>query len=257
MHFYRVPLADDAAQALGATIDDRPVGSFGDFGILSFGAEKVCFGIGGGAAISQTRHFLSDDVGINLGLPGRSQTLGRFLSTLIWRCWRRWTLPMRHLPFSEDTVGPEALPSSYRRERLANLNAAVALTLVQTLQENIEARRVRVRAYRELLRDQSAMDLIPHGTGSACLAQVVRIRRKRPSEDLAVAVTDALRNAGYEVQGSYVPLHRLSDCSMCVWDRLPHADRVWSDLVELPCDPDVNLNRVGQIAAIVKAVIAS
>lgn len=251
-----IRVIDDAAQALGATIDDRPVGSFGDFGILSFGAEKVCFGIGGGAVISQTRHFLSDDVGVNLGLPDRSQTLGWFISTLIWRRWRRWTLPMHHLRLSEDSVGPEALPSSYRRERLANLNAAVALTLVQTLQENIEARRVRVRAYRELLRDQSALELIPHRPGSACLAQVVRIRRKRPSADLAVAVADALRNAGYEVQGSYVPLHHLPDCSMCVWDRLPHADRVWSDLVELPCEPAVSLNRVEQIAAIVKAVIA-
>lgn len=252
-----IRVIDDAAQALGAAIDDRPVGSFGDAGILSFGAEKVCFGIGGGTVISRKKHFLSDDARIELESPDRSQMLGKLFSTLTWRRWRRWTLPVRHLLFSEDSVGLEALPSSYRRERLANLNAAVALTLVQTLQENIEARRVRVRAYRELLRDQSALELIPHRPGSACLAQVVRIRRKRPSADLAVAVADALRNAGYEVQGSYVPLHHLPDCSMCVWDRLPHADRVWSDLVELPCEPAVSLNRVEQIAAIIKAMIAA
>ncbi|MBI2535103.1 MAG: DegT/DnrJ/EryC1/StrS family aminotransferase, partial [Deltaproteobacteria bacterium] len=33
-----IRVIDDAAQALGATIDGRPVGSFGDAGILSFGS---------------------------------------------------------------------------------------------------------------------------------------------------------------------------------------------------------------------------
>jgi dTDP-4-amino-4,6-dideoxygalactose transaminase len=250
-----IRVIDDAAQALGATIDDQPVGSFGDLGILSFGAEKICFGIGGGAVISQKGLFFGGDGRIDLGLPDRSQTLKKLLSTLVLRRWRRWTLPVLHLFLSEDSVGPETLPDSYRKESLGSLNAAIALTLMQTLPENIEGRRDRVRAYRELLGDLSALELIPHGTGSACLAQVVRVRRKRPSEDLAVAVSDGLRNAGYEVRGSYVPLHHLSDCSMCVWDQLPHADRVWSDLVELPCEPSVSLDHIEQISAIVKAAI--
>ncbi len=252
-----IRVIDDAAQAFGATIGEQPVGSFGDVGILSFGMEKVCFGIGGGAVISRKRLFLTDSAGVDLRPPERYQTWEKLLSTLIWRRWRRWTSPLRHLLLSEDAVGPESLPSSYRKESLANLNAAVALTLVQKSQKNIDARRARVRAYRELLGDQEALELIPHGVGSACLAQVVRVKRKPPSEDQAVAVTDALRSAGYEVQGSYVPLHQLSDCSMCVWDRLPHANRVWSDLVELPCEPDVNFDRIEQIAAIVKDVISS
>ena len=41
-----IRVIDDAAQALGATIDDRPAGTFGDAGILSFGSEKICFGSG-------------------------------------------------------------------------------------------------------------------------------------------------------------------------------------------------------------------
>ena len=164
---------------------------------------------------------------------------------------------MHHLRLSENSVGPEVLPGSYRRETLANLNAAVARTLVRTLQENIEARRMRVRAYRELLGGLSALELIPHGAGSACLAQVVRVKRKRPSDDLAAAVADALKNAGYEVQGSYMPLHYLSHCSMCVWDQLPHADRVWAELIELPCEPEVSLDQVELIVAIVQETIDS
>jgi dTDP-4-amino-4,6-dideoxygalactose transaminase len=69
-------------------------------------------------------------------------------------------------------------------------------------------------------------------------------------------VIDALGKAGYEVQGSYVPIHRLPHFDRCVWDPLPHTDRVWPDLVELPCEPNVSMAHVEQIAAIVKRVIA-
>ena len=101
------------------------------------------------------------------------------------------------------------------------------------------------------------MELIRHRPGSACLTQVVRVAKNRSTEDLASAAIKALRNAGYEIQGSYVPVHRLAYCSMCVWDNLSYTDKVWPDLIELPCEPDVSLMQVEQIAGIVKAVIAS
>lgn len=50
-----IRVIDDAAQALGATIGGRPAGTFGDAGILSFGSDKICFGLGGGAVVSRHR----------------------------------------------------------------------------------------------------------------------------------------------------------------------------------------------------------
>ena len=252
-----IRVIDDAAQALGATIDGSLVGSFGDVGILSFGAEKVCFGLGGGAVVSQRRGFLDNHAGLDLPLPRLVPTLRKCLLTLFWRRWRGWTLPIYELMFSDDARDPEAIFSSYQKERLANLNAAVALSLAESLHENIEARRARVHAYRELLGDQEGLDLIRHRPGSACLTQVVRVAKTRRHEDLAFTVIEALRNTGYELQGSYVPMHHLHHCSTCVWDNLSYTDKVWPDLIELPCEPDVSLKQVEQIAAIVKAVITS
>ena len=140
---------------------------------------------------------------------------------------------------------------------MANLSAAVARTLVQTLDENIAARRVRVQVYRELLGGVDDVDLIAHRSGSAALAQVIRIAPRRRSEDPSIAVVNALAHAGYEVQGSYVPLQQLANCAMCVWDRLPYADRVWADLIELPCEPGITLERVEHIAEIVKGTLRS
>jgi dTDP-4-amino-4,6-dideoxygalactose transaminase len=139
---------------------------------------------------------------------------------------------------------------------MANLNAAVATTLVRSLTENIAARRARVRAYDELLGDVAQLTLIPHHIGSACLTQVIRMPPKHRDDDESSRLISALNFAGYEVQGSYVPIHFLSQFIQCVWDRLPNAERVWADLVELPCEPNVSLDDVEQIAAIVKNVAA-
>ena len=252
-----IRVIDDAAQALGATIDRRALGTFGDAGIVSFGKEKICSGLGGGAVLSSTRNSQAGDLAARLSRPTGLPTLQSLFSTLLWRCWRRWTLPLQPVLSRADSPGPDAPAPAYRKETLANLNAAVALTLMQTLRENIAARRARIQVYRKLLGDVSGLELIEHRPGSAGLAQVIRIIPRRRSEDSSLAVVAALARAGYEVQGSYVPLHHVSSCAICVWDRLSYADRVWPNLIELPCEPGIAVEKVARIAEIVKTTLSS
>ncbi len=49
---YEVPVIEDAAEALGSNIYDKPCGSFGNFGVLSFNGNKIITTSGGGALIS-------------------------------------------------------------------------------------------------------------------------------------------------------------------------------------------------------------
>jgi dTDP-4-amino-4,6-dideoxygalactose transaminase len=250
-----IRVIDDAAQALGATLNGRAAGTFGDAGILSFGSEKICFGLGGGMVVSREKGVIDSESKINL-LPARlAPTLGNFLSTLVWRRWRRWTLPVRSWLFHPDAHDPNSPPKPYHTEILPNLNAAVGLTLLETLDENIAARRARVRAYQELLGGEARLTLIRHRPGSACLTQVVRVLSRQSSDDLSADLIDALGRAGYEVQGSYVPIHLLPYSKTWVRKRLSHTERVWSDLVELPCEPEVSFGHVERIAAIVKRVL--
>jgi dTDP-4-amino-4,6-dideoxygalactose transaminase len=252
-----IRVIDDAAQALGATIDSRPVSSFGDAGILSFGSEKVCFGLGGGVVVSQQKENLNGILNINLAPAQLSPTLRTFLSTLAWRRWRRWTLPAQAWLSHAETSNPDSPPALYRNEILSNLNAAVALSLLQTLDENIAARRARVKAYRELLGVEGRLRLIPHQPGSACLSQVVRVRPGGRGEDLSAHLVQALHSAGYEVQGSYVPIHLLPYYQSWARQSLPRAERVWSDLIELPCGPEVSFAHVEMIAYVVKQALKS
>jgi perosamine synthetase len=245
-HARNIAVVDDAAQALGATIDGRAAGSFGDAGILSFGAEKICSGIGGGVAVSRRDGLFA---GERLPAPRSASPLRKFTSALIRRRWRRWTLPLDALlPAKAE---PDDPPVSYPREGMANLTAAIALSLTRVLDENIAARRERVRIYRELLGGEEQLQLIPHRPGSACLTLVVRVLRRRSREDKAARVIDALRADGYEVQGSYVPIHLIPAYERWARRSLPHSENVWGELVELPCEPGVSPQDAELIAAIV------
>jgi perosamine synthetase len=245
----RISVIDDAAQALGATLDGRPVGSFGDAGVLSFGAEKVCFGLGGGAAVSRTKGLL--DAKTDLAPACRSSALRRLLSTTIRRRWRRWTLPLERV----IARGPGRRPVPYRAERMANLDASVALSLMRTLDANVAARRARVRAYRDLLGKEEGLELLPHRSGSACLTQVVRVLPRRRRDDPASRLIEILGRAGYEVQGSYVPIHLFPQYEQWLREAVPRAEKIWSDLIELPCEPDVSLEHVERLSLIVKRAL--
>jgi dTDP-4-amino-4,6-dideoxygalactose transaminase len=245
-----IRVIDDAAQALGATFDDRPLGSFGDAGIVSFGKEKVCFGIGGGAVAAHPLLSAADCVQA-LTRSRRTQAFANLAAVQFNWCWRRWTRPLQ-IPFQRNAKsGPAVLPVPYRQETMANLQAAVALSLMQTLNENIAARRARVRLYRKLLGGEDRLELIEHRSGSACLTQVVRLLPKGRDRDPAASLIVALGAAGYEVQGSYVPIHLLPCFKQCVWDALPRTERLWADLIELPCEPSVSLIDVERIASVV------
>jgi dTDP-4-amino-4,6-dideoxygalactose transaminase len=55
---YDVPVIEDAAEALGSSIENKPCGSFGEFGVLSFNGNKIITTSGGGALISENAEMI-------------------------------------------------------------------------------------------------------------------------------------------------------------------------------------------------------
>jgi dTDP-4-amino-4,6-dideoxygalactose transaminase len=251
-----IRVIDDAAQALGATIAGRPAGTFGDAGILSFGSDKICFGLGGGAIVSR-QGFFKRSSEIEMAAPQLFPVLRNLSSTLLWRRWRRWSLPLHEALYRGRAPDPERPPEPYPKESMSNLNAAVASTLMRGLRDNLLERRARAGMYQTLLREEKGLVLVPHQAGSACLTQVVRILPKANGGDRASDLIAALRSAGYEVQGSYLPIHLLSPYRQLAVRSLPRTEAIWADLIELPCEPEVSVENVEQIAFIVKQTIRS
>lgn len=54
---YEIPVIEDAAEALGSRFDQKPLGSTGELGILSFNGNKIITTSGGGALISDNKNL--------------------------------------------------------------------------------------------------------------------------------------------------------------------------------------------------------
>jgi len=55
-----IPLIEDAAEALGSTYRDQPLGTFGLFGIYSFNGNKIITTSGGGALVSKDDKLIEE-----------------------------------------------------------------------------------------------------------------------------------------------------------------------------------------------------
>jgi len=55
---YEIPVIEDAAEALGSSIDGKACGTFGQLGVLSFNGNKIITTSGGGALLSDNEEFI-------------------------------------------------------------------------------------------------------------------------------------------------------------------------------------------------------
>ncbi|MEO7045102.1 MAG: aminotransferase class I/II-fold pyridoxal phosphate-dependent enzyme, partial [Ferruginibacter sp.] len=55
---YEIPVIEDAAEALGSSIEGKKCGTFGEIGILSFNGNKIITTSGGGAIVSKNKELV-------------------------------------------------------------------------------------------------------------------------------------------------------------------------------------------------------
>ena len=116
---YEIPIIEDAAEALGSSIDGKACGSFGQIGVLSFNGNKIITTGGGGALLSNSSDWAKE---------------ARFLAT-------QAKDPAPH--YQHSTVG--------YNYRLSNVAAAIGLGQLEVLEDRVAARRGNHEFYRTLL----------------------------------------------------------------------------------------------------------
>ena len=92
---YKLKLIEDASEALGSTYKNKHVGTYGDYGVISFNGNKIITSGGGGAIFVKKKsdflklkkiidngkkfdkfNFLHESFGLNLRLPNLNASLG-------------------------------------------------------------------------------------------------------------------------------------------------------------------------------------
>ncbi len=172
---YEVPVIEDAAEALGATYRDRPAGSFGTFGVVSFNGNKIITASSGGMLLCHDE---------------ANATRARKLAT----------------QSREATPHYEHLEAGFNY-RLSNLLAAFGRGQLQTLPERIERRRQIHDRYHNAFGDvPGVMFLEPPDYGTSnywltCLTLDPSVTLDRE------AVREALEATDIESRPTWKPMH--------------------------------------------------
>lgn len=215
---HRLAVIEDCAQAHGARIDGRPVGSFGDIAAFSFYPTK------------------------NLGCPGD----GGVVATNDPALARRTRGLRSYGWFDERRISTEVGHNS----RLDEIQAAVLNVLLPHLDEGNQERTALAGRYRVLL--HGADIGLPAANGGAVHHQFAISVPRRD------AVRAALRErAGIETGIHYpVPLHLQPLFADCAATSLPVTEHLAQSMMSLPIQPEVVGDNLEYIARSVRKGVA-
>ena len=129
---YKIPILEDAAEALGSSIDGRKCGTFGDISVLSFNGNKIITTSGGGALVSHNEAIVKD---------------ARFLATQA-----RDAAPH----YQHSTIG--------YNYRLSNIAASIGLGQLTRLSGKVSRRRGHFKAYAEAFKSLPGVTMQPEAS---------------------------------------------------------------------------------------------
>lgn len=131
---YDIPVIEDAAEALGSTLNGQACGTFGDMGILSFNGNKIITTSGGGALISNQENYIAK---------------ARFLATQA-----RDAAPH----YQHSHIG--------YNYRMSNVCAAIGRGQLEVLPTRVQQRRTNYLFYTAALKDLPGIEFLQEPAGS-------------------------------------------------------------------------------------------
>jgi perosamine synthetase len=194
-------VVEDAAEAMGAKLDGRPVGSFGDLATFSFYANKVVTSGEGGAVVTN-----------DAGRAARLRAL-------------------RNLCFGVSRAERFVHMGAGFNFRLSNLLAALGCAQLEHLDQALAGKREVAARYRRQLAALTRIMLPPESTRVEHSYWVFGVLLASARERSAVA--DRLQASGIETRPFFHPVHR-QPCVPSVRGAFPRSDRLAERGLYLP-----------------------
>lgn len=242
----RVPVIEDVAQGIGGTIQGRPLGSFGDFSIISFDETKILRGRGGALLIREP-HYLPDIYSSYLGMPlAPERKLGQE-----WECsFRDLTMSYFNFMWATHFEGrlnmPISLLEGYRllfihRRTLSAVEIEPTLDDFFSLQEEKNSRFAKVLSYRRNLK--GSVLPVHFSREEMCW----RLPLLLQTHEQQLSIIENLRAKGYLVSNHYPPVSSL-------FGERPYSvtKEIGEKVINLWVDKKVNEEDIPRICCIIR-----
>jgi dTDP-4-amino-4,6-dideoxygalactose transaminase len=265
-----IPLIEDCAQAFGATVKGRRVGSFGAMGVFSFSVKKHVNSLYGGCLLGNDAALMNECRSFLAELPPERKwkLLKRATSTLILQIahsapvFRGLTFPLLR---SHVRRGPETALSAVRYEhapirraeipedylrRMTSCQAHLVSRQIPDVDRQIELRTAYAREYHSLLSDLPGIRLPPlREDGSHIyLSFAVQVPNRLEFQREMMAAGCDVRLQTYLNLASapcYSDFRR--DC--------PRAESAASRAVVLPICPGAGIEGIRRVAGAIRALM--
>jgi dTDP-4-amino-4,6-dideoxygalactose transaminase len=192
-------VVEDCAQAIGARLADKPVGSFGAAGCLSFFPTKNLGGFGDGGMVITNNHAIAERVGMLRRHGTRT-------------------------PYKHEEIGVNS--------RLDELQAALLLVKMARIEEVTDRRRQIAQRYDTLLCELPGISVPTETTGSRCVYHQYTL--KVTDRD---RVRSSMQEAGIATSIYYpIPLHLQPVCEELGYTRgmFPVSEELARTCLSLP-----------------------
>ncbi len=218
---FDIPVIEDSAEALGSTWKGRKLGTFGDFGILSFNGNKIITTSGGGALVSKNPDFIEKS---------------RFLATQA-----RDNAPH----YQHSQIG--------YNYRLSNVCAGIGRGQLKILDERVKRRREIYAFYLENLQNNPNFQFLPEPQGAVSNRWLTTVLLKAPGitpEKMRLA----LEEHNIETRALWKPMHLQP-----VFEGAPYygnrlSERLFNEGLCLPSGTALDYVNLGRIVAQLTAV---
>jgi len=247
----RILLIDDAAQSFGAQIGGRYLGTFGDAGIISFGAGKMTAASGGGLLLTRSETLSRRIEGVETGKTHFARKMQELIYWFVFRRWRKYTRPLyRYLQFMfRSARSPDDPP-----RRISNVDAAIVMAQIPYLDASIRRRCENKHRFdqaleelkRELNLPIETFGLLPTGWYESCTKYIFKCDFQALPNSDTIKFYDYFGRAGIELQPLYALLHLQPEFNVCN-HRLPGSERQAISAFNLPTDPTLRAGDIEHI----------
>jgi dTDP-4-amino-4,6-dideoxygalactose transaminase len=265
-----IPLIEDCAQAFGASVKGKRLGSFGTLGIFSFSVKKHVNSLYGGCLVGNDAEIMSRYKTFLAGLPPERarKLLVRACSTVAAQIansaplFRALTFPLLRrrvlrgtetalsaVAYEHNPIRRAELPQHYLR-RMSAVQAHLVARQIPDVDRQSELRIAYAREYHALLADLAGVQLPP-----------LREDGSHIYLSFAVQVSDRLRFQREMMAGgcdvrlqSYINTAS-APCYAEFGGDCPNAARTASRVVLLPISTGTGIAEIRRIAAVIRALM--